>query len=232
MPCSPDSTPPASQRRVHDLVAGGVDPLHDPGLAGVEHEQRVQVAVAGVEHVHHLEVVAVGDRRTPRPAPRPAGCGAPPCRAGSSWARSGRSRRTPTCGPSTAAPARRRRPPPARPGPRGRGRPRATGAGVGRHPVRAGRRPRPAAPRRRRSGSRRRTKSSTACGDAGVHHLERGGHDPGGDDAAHASRPRRPRSSKSSSSVRTAGGSGVRRTATAVAMPIVPSLPTNAPRRS
>ena len=39
-------------------------------------------------------------------------------------------------------------------------------------------------------------------------------------------------SSKSSSSVRTAGGFGVRRTAMRVAMPSVPSLPTNAPRRS
>ena len=37
---------------------------------------------------------------------------------------------------------------------------------------------------------------------------------------------------KSSSSVATAGGSGVRRTAMRVAMPRVPSLPTNAPRRS
>ena len=39
-------------------------------------------------------------------------------------------------------------------------------------------------------------------------------------------------SAKSSSIVRTAGGFGVRRTAIAVAMPSVPSPPTNAPRRS
>ena len=37
---------------------------------------------------------------------------------------------------------------------------------------------------------------------------------------------------KSASIVRTAGGSGVSRTAIRVAMPAVPSLPTNAPRRS
>ncbi len=37
---------------------------------------------------------------------------------------------------------------------------------------------------------------------------------------------------KSTSIVRTAGGSGVRRTAMRVAMPSVPSLPMNAPRRS
>ena len=39
-------------------------------------------------------------------------------------------------------------------------------------------------------------------------------------------------SSKQSSMVRTAGGLGVRRTATAVAIPHMPSEPTNAPRRS
>ena len=38
--------------------------------------------------------------------------------------------------------------------------------------------------------------------------------------------------SKSISIVRTAGGSGVSRTQTLVAMPNIPSLPTNAPRRS
>ena len=37
---------------------------------------------------------------------------------------------------------------------------------------------------------------------------------------------------KSASSVRISGGSGMRRTAIRVAMPIVPSLPTNTPRRS
>ncbi len=37
---------------------------------------------------------------------------------------------------------------------------------------------------------------------------------------------------KSASMVTTAGGTGVRRTAMAVAMPMVPSLPTKAPRRS
>ena len=52
MPCSPLSTPPAATDDAHDLLAGGVDPLHHAGLALVEHQQRVEVAVAGVEHVH------------------------------------------------------------------------------------------------------------------------------------------------------------------------------------
>ena len=43
--------------RAHDRLAGGVHPLPDPGLARVEHEDRVQVAVAGVEDVHDDEVV-------------------------------------------------------------------------------------------------------------------------------------------------------------------------------
>ena len=41
--------------RAQDLVAGVVHALPDPRLARVEHDQRVQVAVAGVEHVHHRE---------------------------------------------------------------------------------------------------------------------------------------------------------------------------------
>ena len=72
MPCSPESTPPAATRRLHDLVARGEHPLHHARLAPVEHEQRVQVAVAGVEHVHHDEVVTRRRSRRPRAAPRPA----------------------------------------------------------------------------------------------------------------------------------------------------------------
>ena len=48
-------------RRLDDLRASGVDPIHHAGLAPVEHQQRVKVAVAGVEHVEHVEVVAGGD---------------------------------------------------------------------------------------------------------------------------------------------------------------------------
>ena len=59
-------------RAAHDLVAGGVDPLHHARLARVEHQQRVQVAVAGVEHVHHQQLVAVGDLVDLRAAPRAA----------------------------------------------------------------------------------------------------------------------------------------------------------------
>ena len=65
MPCSPDSTPPAASDARDDLLAGRVHPLEHAGLAGVEHEQRVQVAVAGVEDVAHDEVVLGGDRARP-----------------------------------------------------------------------------------------------------------------------------------------------------------------------
>ena len=62
MPCSPESTPPTVDARPQDRVAGVVDPLPDARLAGVEHDQRVQVAVAGVEDVHHREPLLAGDR--------------------------------------------------------------------------------------------------------------------------------------------------------------------------
>jgi hypothetical protein len=75
------------------------------------------------------------------------------------------------------------------------------------------------------------TKSSTALGDLGVHHLQSGGDQAGGDDPRHGSGRRLDRG-EVEQQVRTAGGSGVSRTAIRVAIPIVPSLPTNAPRRS
>ena len=53
--------PAGGDRHAHDLLAGGVHPLDHAGFALVEHQQRVQVAVAGVEHVHHEDPVAVGD---------------------------------------------------------------------------------------------------------------------------------------------------------------------------
>ena len=70
------------------------------------------------------------------------------------------------------------------------------------------------------------------AGDALVHHLQRGGHEPGGDDARSPPAAASRTDGNPSSSVATAGGSGVSRTAIRVAMPSVPSLPTNAPRRS
>ena len=56
-------------RDAHDLLAGGVHPLHDARLAAVVDEQRVEVAVAGVEHVEHEQVVAGGDLVHLAPAP-------------------------------------------------------------------------------------------------------------------------------------------------------------------
>ncbi len=156
MPCSPDSTPPAASDARDDLVAGGVHPIEHAGLAGVEHEQRVQVAVAGVEDVHHEQVVRGRDPLDLRQHLDEPACAARPCRAGSSSARSGPRRRTPTCAPSTSsarsassaatrterAPCAQHRPPRRRP--RRRRRPPAA------------RRPRRAARPRRRSGTRRR----------------------------------------------------------------------------
>ena len=86
MPCSPDSTPPASSDARDDLLAGGVDPFEHARLAGVEHEQRVQVAVAGVEHVHHDQLVALGDLVDCVEHLEQLGARARRCRAGSSWA--------------------------------------------------------------------------------------------------------------------------------------------------
>ena len=40
-------------RSQHDLLAGGVHLLEHAGLARVERQQRMEVAVAGVEHVEH-----------------------------------------------------------------------------------------------------------------------------------------------------------------------------------
>ena len=66
MPCSPDSTPPASSdARTISSPAACTRSMH-PRLAGVEHEQRVEVAVAGVEHVQHAR--ARGGRRSRTPA--------------------------------------------------------------------------------------------------------------------------------------------------------------------
>ncbi len=61
MPCSPDNTPPAATEHADDLLAGGVNSIHDTWLALVEHQQRMQVAVAGMEHVHHQQVVSLDD---------------------------------------------------------------------------------------------------------------------------------------------------------------------------
>ena len=46
---------PGVDARAEDLVARGLHARPDPRLAGVERDQRVEVAVAGVEDVHHRE---------------------------------------------------------------------------------------------------------------------------------------------------------------------------------
>ena len=48
--------------RGEDLVACTVHAFPDARLARVEHDERMQVAVAGVEHVHHRESLLAGDR--------------------------------------------------------------------------------------------------------------------------------------------------------------------------
>ena len=66
MPCSPDSTPPASSdARTISSPAAWTRSI-TPGSRASNSEQRVEVAVAGVEDVHHAEVVALGDRVRPR----------------------------------------------------------------------------------------------------------------------------------------------------------------------
>ena len=54
----------------NDLLAGGVHAVHHAGFALVEHQQRVQVAVAGVEHVHHQQLVPLDDLVDLLAAPR------------------------------------------------------------------------------------------------------------------------------------------------------------------
>jgi len=44
-----------------DLLAGGQDTLHDPGLTMVEDKEWVQVAVAGVEDVHHDQAMTLSN---------------------------------------------------------------------------------------------------------------------------------------------------------------------------
>ena len=169
--------------RGEDLVAGAVHALPDARLARVEHDQRVQVAVAGVEHVHHREPLLVRDRVHLAQHVDQLRARAPPRRAGSSRARCGRWPRTPTCGPSRAAPARRRRRRPGRSGRRAR-RPDpldrvdlvADPAG---QPVELDQQHRGRVARVARAHV-----VLDRAGDLGVHHLERRGHDAGGDDPA------------------------------------------------
>ena len=79
--------------------------LHLVGVALVEQQNRMDVAVAGVEDVDDADVVTsadVGDELRGSPA---ASCAARRRPACSSWGSAGRSRRTPACGTSRAAAA-------------------------------------------------------------------------------------------------------------------------------
>ena len=58
MPCSPVTLPPQVDALVEDLVAGRQHALHLVGVALVEQQDRVDVAVAGVEDVDDADVVA------------------------------------------------------------------------------------------------------------------------------------------------------------------------------
>ena len=60
-PCSPVSTPPAAMHVSRISVPASCTRSHTPGSRPIEHDERVQVAVAGVEHVHRDELVRVGD---------------------------------------------------------------------------------------------------------------------------------------------------------------------------
>ena len=154
MPCSPDSTPPAASDTRDDLLAGRVHPLEHARLAGVEQQQRVEVAVAGVEDVHHDQVVALGDRvdlgeHVDQP---PAGHDGVVQVVVRPDAGDGAERRLAALPP--ARPARPRPRPPAPSGAVGAADLARSGRGPPPPPP-AGRRPRPAARPPRRSGSRR-----------------------------------------------------------------------------
>ena len=57
MPCSPVTLPPSADALVQDLVAGRQHALHLIGVAFVEQQDRVNVAVAGMEDVADAHVV-------------------------------------------------------------------------------------------------------------------------------------------------------------------------------
>ena len=63
IPCSPVTLPADRDALVQDLVARQEDALDLLGVALVEEEDRVDVAVAGVEDVGDPEVVPLADRR-------------------------------------------------------------------------------------------------------------------------------------------------------------------------
>ena len=204
------------------------DPVRHVGVAAVEGDVGMQVAVAGVEDVADAEPVAVADLGDPVHDVGQGACAGPRRPGRRDRARSAPWRRTPSCGPAQSrarsaasdALAHRARaalaagsaaPSPPRPRPRP-----------------PGRRARPAARRRRRSDSpRRRSRPRPRRRRPGPSSPCAAGTMPGRDDRRRRPRSRRATVGKSASSVRTLGGIGSSRTVISVAMPNMPSLPTN-----
>ena len=221
--------PTRGERRGDDLRAGGVHPVHDPRLLAVEQQQRVQVAVPGVEDVVDRQRMAGGDLPDLGQDPdqlRPGDDGVVEVVVGQD--------------PGDGTEGRLAAPPqrvaldvvgrhPDGPGAQRRGHG-GDGFHVGRHPVRRSveldQQHRGGVP-----GIARTAEVLDHRRQATVHHLDRGRHDPGRDDVGDAGGGGI-EVVEVTSMVRTVDGSGVSRTATAVAMPSVPSPPTNAPRRS
>ncbi len=63
MPCSPVTLPPISMHFGEDFVAGFEHAGHLGGVAFVEEQDRMDVAVAGVKHVHDANAVSRADTR-------------------------------------------------------------------------------------------------------------------------------------------------------------------------
>ena len=168
MPCSPLITPPAATQTSRISRPAAITRGELVGVAAVEGDVRVQVAVAGVEHVRESQPVAVRDRahlleHLGQLRARHDGVVHVEVRArGVPW------RRRRPCARARSARARRRR---ARA--RSRSRPLLERGGahaldLPRHAPVAGRRARPAARRRRRRGSpprRRWPRPPRSCGD-------------------------------------------------------------------
>ena len=229
MPCSPLSTPPAATHARSDRVAGRVDPCPDAGIAGVEDEDRMEVAVTGVEDVDHDQVVFRRDLVDLAQNLEQPGAGHhcvvqvvvgfdPGDRAERRLAAFPEERALGRvcCDPHSAGPVRA----PDLLHDRDRG------LDPGRQAVDLGEQDRVGVTRVPGADE-----VLDRLGDPCVHHLERRGDDPCGDDGADGL-GRVVDGREVEEQGPDAGGSGWRRTAMRVAIPIVPSLPTKHPRRS
>ena len=207
-------------------------PLDLAGVAAVEQDQRVQVAVAGVEDVGDQQLVLPADLLDARQRAPAAWCAARRRPAGSSSAPAGPSRRGPSCAPSRARRSRRRcwRQPHAGCAPFSRQMPLDLLA-ASRPARRSGRRPRSAA----RAGVGRVAdvvgRLDRLAGQR-VHHLQRARHDARGDDRRDGLARRRRRRRRRPAGRAPPPAAASRRTIALVTMPSVPSEPTMTPVRS